>query len=159
MGWLRCCRSLSAGGVGLPSSYRPSVARTEQTSSAQRVATSPINGFIFVSFRLVLGFRGRCRRGLSCEPLGFQTLAVLRECCLGDLMLVHCRFGVPLTERPTRFPLGPADLLRWCISARRLHHFLAFGRALPEARSLTPPHSVGAALRAVMLLRLFQRPD
>ena len=73
------------------------VGRTEQ----QHVQSS---SFLF---RPGLCFRGRCRHGLSCEPFGFQTLAVLRKCSLRDLVLAHCRFRVQLAKCLARFPAQP----------------------------------------------------
>jgi hypothetical protein len=99
-------------------------ARVLEGSNKVRPAAS--SSFLF---RPGLGFRGRWRRGLSCEPLGFQTLAVLRECGLGDLVLAHCRCGIYLAKRLARFPLGPGDLLWWVNFARCLRHFFAFGRS------------------------------
>src|SRR3954468_179477 len=54
-------------------------------------------GESFGSFSLRLGgfaFRGRWRRSLSCEPFFLQTLTVVRECLLRDLVLSHCLLGV-----------------------------------------------------------------
>jgi hypothetical protein len=107
------------------------VGRTEQ----QHVQSS---SFLF---RPGLCFRGRCRHGLSCEPFGFQTLAVLRECCLGDLVLAHCRCGIYLAKRLTRFPLGPGDLLRWVNFTRSLRHFFAFGRSTRASLNSSGPFS------------------
>src|SRR6185369_497106 len=75
-----------------------------------------------------------------CEPLGFQTLAVLRECGLGDLLLAHGRLGAYLAECLPRFPFGAADLLRRFIAARCLH-FPAFGRSTRASLNSSGPFS------------------
>jgi hypothetical protein len=95
-------------------SCSPTGGEYEQMYSSQRVATCPSNASF--RFRRGLGFCGRCRRGLLCEALGLQTLAVLRECCLGKLVLAHGRGGIYLAKRPARFPLRLGNMLWYPIS-------------------------------------------
>ena len=121
--------------------YRPSVGRTEQTRSSQRVATSPINGFVLISFSpwawlsralsprpLVRAARLSDARGSSRMPPGRSRAR--------SLALRH-RVG----ERPMRFALRPGDLLRSFHSARRLRHFLAFGRSTRPSLNSSGPFS------------------
>ena len=93
--------------------------------------------------------RRRC--GLSCEPLGFQTLPVLRKCLLGDLVLTHCRFDFYLAERLARFPLGIGDFLGRLDFARVSSSFLCLWPIIARLSELfRPPQQqlLTASLRA-----------
>src|SRR3954447_14264214 len=81
-----------------------------------------------MSFLLRLGgfaFRGRGRRSLSCEPFFLQTLTVVRECLLRDLVLSHCLPGVNWTKCLTRIALGFGG--RFC-------HFFTFSPSSTSRR-------------------------
>ena len=60
---------------------------------------------------------------------------------LGDLVLTHCRCGIYLAKRLSRFPLGPGDLLGWFNFARCLRHFFAFGRSTRASLNSSGPFS------------------
>src|SRR5438876_128620 len=82
-----------------------------------------------VSFSLRLGafgFRGRGPRSLPGEPLCLQTLTVVREGLLRDLVLSQCLLGIDLAKCLTRIALGFGGRLWWLKPARRLCHFFAF---------------------------------
>jgi hypothetical protein len=77
-----------------------------KTSGPLAPAASMVKGMLF---RLRLGgfaFRGQWRRSLPCEPFRLQSLAVVRECFLRDLVLRHCLLSTMLTECLTRIELG-----------------------------------------------------
>ena len=89
-------------------------------------------GYRLSSFALRLGgfgFRGRWRRSLPCEPFCLQTLTVVRESLLRDLVLSHCLLGIDLAKRLTRIALGFGGRLGWLKPARRLCHFFTFSRS------------------------------
>ena len=86
-------------------------------------------GDSFGSFSLRLGgfgFRGRWPRSLPREPFCLQTLTVVRECLLRDLVLSHCLLGIELAKCLTRIALGFGGRLGWLNPARRLCHFFVF---------------------------------
>jgi hypothetical protein len=95
-------------------------------------------GDSFGSFSLRLGdfgFRGRGARSLPFEPLCLQTLTVVRECLLCNLVLSHCLFGVDLAKCLTRIALGFGGRLWWLKPARRLCHFFAFSPISTASRA------------------------
>ena len=66
------------------------------------------------SFRLgAFGFRGRGPRSLPGEPLCLQTLTVVSEGLLRDLVLSHCLLGIDLAKCLTRIALGLGGRLWW----------------------------------------------
>jgi hypothetical protein len=91
-----------------------------------------------VSFSLRLGafgFRGRGPRSLPGEPLCLQTLTVVSEGLLRDLVLSHCLLGIDLAKCLTRIALGFGGRLWWLKPARRLCHFFAFSPISTASRA------------------------
>ena len=105
-----------------PSSFK--CTRSPGLSSIDVISPSP--------WRLCLS--GRRRRSLSCEPFFLQTLTVVRECLLRDLVLSHCLLGVNWTKCFTRIALGFGG---------RLCHFFALSPSSTSRRmAIALLHSV-----------------
>src|SRR5207253_11359091 len=76
--------------------------------------SAPKRGWASFSLRLGgFGFRGRGPRSLPCEPFCLQTLTVVREGLLRDLVLSHCLLGIDLAKCLTRIALGFGGRLWW----------------------------------------------
>src|SRR5438093_10797984 len=91
-----------------------------------------------VSFSLRLGafgFRGRGPRSLPGEPLCLQTLTVVREGLLRDLVLSHCLLGIDLAKCLTRIALGFGDLFGRPKPVRRFCHFFTFSPSSTASRA------------------------
>src|SRR5829696_8985212 len=69
------------------------------------------------------GFRGRGPRSLPCEPFCLQTLTVVRESLLRDLVLSHWLLGIDLAKCLMCIALGFGGRLECLNPARRLCHF------------------------------------
>lgn len=127
-----CFRYHDASTSEVQSTVQPATRkkRVRRSNSIDKLVT-PSDVFTFFyrrrarSFRLRLaGFRF-CRRhphSLSCEPLGLETLAVVRKCILCEFVLSDCLFGIDLAKRLTRVALCFADRLGWF--TLRPGHFL-----------------------------------
>ena len=117
--------------------------------ASQRVATAADRRrhrhFFFV---LDLAFAGGWRRGLACEALGFQALAVLRERGLGASSRSLMAVAASTWRNALRvFPLGLGHLFRRFNFARCLRHFFAFGRSTRASLNSSGPSSSSRLLR------------
>src|SRR6266850_646237 len=97
------------------------------TGFGGRRAEVPRKGMVSFFLRLGgFGFRGRGPRSLPCEPFCLQTLTVVRECLLRDLVLSHCLLGIDLAKCLTRIALGFGG---------RLCHFFTFSPSSTASRA------------------------
>src|SRR5947208_5196270 len=99
-------------------------------------AKAPRKGMVSFSLRLgAFGFRGRGPRSLPGEPLCLQTLTVVREGLLRDLVLSHCLLGIDLAKCLTRIALGFGDLFGRLKPVRRFCHFFTFSPSSTASRA------------------------
>jgi hypothetical protein len=99
------------------------------------------------------GFWWRWPGSLPYEPFCLQTLSVIRECLLCDLVLSHCLLGIDWAKCLTRIALG------FC---GRLCHFFAFSPSSTSRAALSsglsePGRSAHSAAR-LNLVRLCHPP-
>src|SRR6202140_5871 len=75
-------------------------------------------------------------RGLSCQPLGLEPLAIVGKRLLRDVVLSHCLSGINLAKCLARIALRFGDPLGCGFKlARCLCHFFAFSPAAADADS------------------------
>src|SRR6202140_3535304 len=96
-------------------------------------------------------------RGLSCQPLGLEPLAIVGKRLLRDVVLSHCLFGINLAKCLARIALRFGDPLGCGFKlARCLCHFFAFSPSSTRRRMASERTvSLAAAQASVSAISAF----